>query len=420
MSTISHLDIYLHDRPVGVLVLLPGDRSLFTFLDEYIEDTSRPVLSLSFKDEFGETITATRPVQTKLPPFFSNLLPEGIMRNYLAARAGVKESREFFLLWVLGEDLPGAVTARPADGVKPPPHSALSDARQWEKEDDHLKFSLAGVQLKLSALRHTHGGLTIPARGLGGDWIVKLPDPRFAGIPENEFSMMSLARHMGIAVPEIALLDLDEIDGLPRDITVVKDQNGLKGQTGVQGQAFAVRRFDRPEGGGRVHTEDFAQIFRLYPERKYERANYRNIAEVIAAEIGMDGIEDFIRRLVFNILIGNGDMHLKNWSLIYPDRRHAALAPAYDYVSTIPYIKSDTFALNLGGQKRFDDIGLDAFLDMADKASLSTKMTRRIALESVTRFREVWQKEHPHLPMHDSVRNAIAANLNRCPLAKAQ
>ncbi len=53
-----------------------------------------------------------------------------------------------------------------------------------------------------------------------------------------------------------------------------------------------------------------------------------------------------MRRLTFSTLIGNGDMHLKNWSLIYPDRRTAALSPAYDFASTIPYIKGDRFALN--------------------------------------------------------------------------
>lgn len=51
-----------------------------------------------------------------MPPFFSNLLPEGPLRTYLARRAGVKEVREFFLLLVLGQDLAGAITARPVQG----------------------------------------------------------------------------------------------------------------------------------------------------------------------------------------------------------------------------------------------------------------------------------------------------------------
>ena len=68
-----------------------------------------------------------------------------------------------------------------------------------------LRFSLAGVQLKFSAMGDARGGLTIPARGVGGDWIVKLPSLQFPGVPENEFSMMTLARAVGISVPVVKL-----------------------------------------------------------------------------------------------------------------------------------------------------------------------------------------------------------------------
>ena len=110
MSDVQVLQVNLYDEPIGSLTLLQGDRSIFAFNDAYIEDRDRPTLSLSFKDEFGDLITQTKPTQTSLSPFFSNLLPEGHMRDYLARRAGVKEMREFHLLWALGADLPGAVT----------------------------------------------------------------------------------------------------------------------------------------------------------------------------------------------------------------------------------------------------------------------------------------------------------------------
>ena len=57
---------------------------------------------LGFKDALGGLLTSFKPTQTKLTPFFSNLLPEETMRHYLAERAGVNPAREFFLLWVLG------------------------------------------------------------------------------------------------------------------------------------------------------------------------------------------------------------------------------------------------------------------------------------------------------------------------------
>ena len=109
---------------------------------------------------------------------------------------GVNAEREFFLIWVLGQDLPGALVVRPADGQTLP--SGLDDNLAQRSSNAPLRFSLAGVQLKFSALERAAGGLTIPARGVGGEWIVKLPSLVHAHVVENEFAMMSLARAVGI------------------------------------------------------------------------------------------------------------------------------------------------------------------------------------------------------------------------------
>lgn len=106
MAEARVLDVLLHGAPIGTLTHVPGDRTLLAFAEDYVADEHRPVLGLSFKDRFGELITAFRPTRTRLLPFFSNLLPEGHMRGYLAGRADVNEKREFFLLWALGSDLP--------------------------------------------------------------------------------------------------------------------------------------------------------------------------------------------------------------------------------------------------------------------------------------------------------------------------
>lgn len=276
MPEVSVLDVYLHGQAIATLTNIQGDRTLFAFNQEYIENQNRPTLSLSFKDDHGELITAFRPVQRMLPPFFSNLLPEGPLRRYLAERAGVNAGREFFLLWMLGHDLPGAISVRPAAGEALPP--GVGEALGESKRRNTLRFSLAGVQLKFSALQNGKkaGGLTIPAEGVGGSWIVKLPSQQHSGVPENEFSMMTLAQMMGMDVPDIQLLDLEAISGLPEGI----------GE--LSGQALAVRRFDRsPEGP--VHIEDFAQIFRVFPDDKYKHANYRSIGRVLGIETGDAG-----------------------------------------------------------------------------------------------------------------------------------
>ena len=408
MADVNVLDVLLHDEPIGTLTRVDGDRILFAFKDAYVADENRPVLGLGFKDQLGALITAFRPTRIRVMPFFSNLLPEGHMRTYLAERAGVKPVREFFLLWVLGMDLPGAITIRPADGEAWPldDHGTVDDGdRDDDRRNNALRFSLAGVQLKFSAIDEAVGGLTIPAKGIGGSWIVKLPSREFAGVPENEFSMMTLARLIGMDVPAIRLVDIDAIRNLPDGIGTLK------------GQALAIERFDRRLPGGAVHMEDFAQIFGVYPEEKYENASARSIGRVIGAEGGEADVAEFIRRLTFNTLIGNADMHLKNWSLIYPDRRHAALAPAYDFVSTIAYIPDGKSALKFSRTKSFTEYSEDELSHLAAKARLPEKLVLDTARETVALFHQYWHAEKANLPLSAEVVRAVETHLKTIPIA---
>src|SRR5260221_419223 len=257
---------------------------------------------------------------------------QSLVRDYLAKRADVNPEREFFLLTVLGADLPGALVIAPLEGQAqgPKAHHDHDDEHDHAHDSEQpLRFSLAGVQLKFSAVMEASGGLTIPVDGMGGSWIVKLPSARYEAVPENEFAMMELARRVGISVPENKLVDIASIKGLPEQAHT------------VEGRALAVKRFDRKPGGEPVHMEEFAQVFLEISDDKYKRHSCANIAAVLWAEIGEDAILEFVRRLVFSVLIGNADMHLKNWSLLYPNRRTPVLSPGYDFVATLPYIPND-------------------------------------------------------------------------------
>ena len=405
MTDVYVLNILLHGDPIGTLTRVGAARVLFAFNDSYVRDAARPVISLGFKDRFGELITEFRPTQTRVIPFFSNLLPEGRMRTYLADRAEVKPVREFFLLWALGLDLPGAVTVRASGGETWPSDVPGDSDRGDDQGENALRFSLAGVQLKFSAVEEARGGLTLPARGVGGSWIVKLPSLHFAGVPENEFSMMTLARLIGMDVPETRLVNIDEVGNLPEDIG------------NLSGQALAVKRFDRSDDGSAVHIEDFAQVFGVYPEDKYKRASARNIAAVVGAEGSEEDVAEFIRRLTFNVLIGNADMHLKNWSLIYPDRHNAALAPAYDFLSTIAYIRDDKAALKFSRTKRFDGYSEDELVHLAAKALLPEKFVLDAARETVALFHQYWHSEKVSLPLSGDVIKAVEDHLRTVPLA---
>jgi serine/threonine-protein kinase HipA len=409
MRDFAVLDVRLYGQPIGTLTRLPGDQVLFAFNETYIANEDRPTLSLSFKDIRGGLIKDVRPTQTRLPPFFANLLPElGPMRDLLAARASVKPQREFFLIAVLGRDLPGALEIQPAGGVMPHDDTAVVAEQSTTDAQfpEPLRFSLAGVQLKFSAVKSAAGGLTVPVDGVGGSWIVKLPSSRYPEVPENEFAMMELARRIGIAVPETKLIPVSRISGLPVEVASLGER------------AFVIRRFDRAPSGELIQIEDFAQVFGVYPEEKYgrsgQRASYRNIAEVLWAETGAAGVTEFVRRLVFNVLIGNADMHLKNWSLIYPNRRTPELSPAYDFVSTIPYIPDDKLALTFVDSKEFASVTVEQFERFAMKARLPTKLTLDTVRETVVRFADAWNNSSPAIP--ERVRQPIQEHLPKVPL----
>ncbi len=223
------------------------------------------------------------------------------------------------------------------------------------------------------------GGLTIPAGGMGGSWIVKLPSARFAAVPENEYAMMALARGVGIEVPENRLID------------IASNQRSARRGPSV-GRQGARRAALRPRGGRRaVHMEDFAQVFGLYPDDKYTSAATRTSPQCCGRKPAKPAPIEFFRRLVFSVLIGNADMHLKNWSLLYPDRRTPVLSPAYDFVATLPYIPNDTLALSFGGSRSLSEITTDQMRRFADTARIPASPLWKIAVETAERAAESWK-----------------------------
>jgi serine/threonine-protein kinase HipA len=396
---LNALSVRLHGTQIGVINRLAGDRQFFAFEQDYIDDPQRPTLSLSFKGSTGGLVTNFRPVGRRVPVFFSNLLPEGHLRDYLAKRAGVNPEREFFLLAVLGADLPGALTVAPLEDHEQPsgPHHGHDDDSRNASDEEPLRFSLAGVQLKFSAVMEASGGLTIPAGGMGGSWIVKLPSARFTAVPENESAMLELARRVGITVPENKLIDVASIKRLPEQAHT------------VGGKALAVKRFDRLPDGTHVHMEDFAQVFGEFPNNKYKFHSYANIAAVLWAEIGEDAVLEFVRRLVFSVVIGNADMHLKNWSLLYPDRRRPALSLGYDFVATLPYIPDDTLGLSFGESRSLSEITPDQMRRFADTARIPASPLWPIVVETADRTVAAWEK----LPEKDLLPEKMRAAIGK-------
>jgi serine/threonine-protein kinase HipA len=393
------LAVLLHEIPVGTLRTDARDGCEFELLRSYRDLYPRPVLGQWFEDDPARL----HYVRSGLPPWFSNLLPEGPLRALIAQQADVHPSREFQLLARLGEDLPGAVRVR-GDAAS----DAVEAGTATEPADDDavLKFSLAGVQLKFSARRHERG-LTIPVNGRGGDWIVKLPDQRFGQVPRNELATMRWAALSGIEVPEHALIPIAQIDGLPPSVRDLPEAD-----------AFMLRRFDRPRPGERIHMEDFAQVLGLPPGDKYKHCNYETLANLVLNIAGPEALDAFLRRLVFVIACGNGDAHLKNWSLIYPDRVQAQLSPAYDLVSTLAYMPGDGLALNLSKTKDWYALSGDAFKRLAERLDYSSEAVLASVDAAVAAVMETWGQVERENDYPREVSRAIAGHLRRLPLVR--
>jgi len=393
MNKVLSLEVRLGEVRVGFLTHYPDEKTLFVVSDDYVDlGPSRPILSLSMARPGDEERTQTllrderhKSASIKAPPFFSNLLPEGGLRARIAQRLKVHEDREFLLLAALGQDLPGAVVLAPTDT---PEYLRLKRGEFYSPaaaELAELKFSLGGMQMKFSMLRQGERYTLNTGSGLG-DYIVKPPSRDFEALPNVEAATMNTARAVGIDAPEVALIQPDHLDGLPDMSGYPRDE-----------PFYAIRRFDRIDGGRR-HAEDFAQVFNLRSTDKYGKINHDMIARTLLTYAGgFPDLKEMTRRLVLNVLLGNGDAHIKNWSLIYDDPRRPRLSPVYDLVSTVAYVEHDTsIALNMAGVKRFNMIDLDTFASLFERIDLLPRRSEELLEEARSTIRAIlatWQSQ---------------------------
>jgi serine/threonine-protein kinase HipA len=385
----GRLGVWLGERRIGELTNIPGDYNVFSADDDYADDPERPVLSQSFIGKNGNVRRTIPRTHTVSPPFFANLLPEEntLLRGMLAAQHRINRLREFPFLRVLGADLPGAVVLRELDAFDEPAENGVMPAT--DAGDRPLRFSLAGVQLKFSASMLAER-LTIPLEGIGGSWIVKLPANAFPRLPENEFAMMSFASAIGLDVPELRLIPMASVGGLPHDLPALRaDEPPL---------LYAIARFDRTHDGSRFHVEDFNQIANQKPADKYESYATHWVANVVQTLCEPNDVDELVRRIVFGIGIGNNDMHLKNWAMTYPDGRNAKLAPMYDHVCTTLYHPNGMLALTVGGEREFARIDRAAIGRLAARGELSMTRALIVAGETVEKMRDAWPRVRETVP----------------------
>ena len=379
----AEYEVRLHGLVVGTLAEDPRGRWSLRFTDAYRSHHPRPVLGQKFEDDLTRAYRGKDPGD--LPPFFANLVPdqEGELRPVLEQALGLAPGDDLSLLSALGRDLPGAVEVRllSASGVEEPSHldDAIGPAVPGARDQESMRFSLAGVQLKFSVLL-AEEKISLPAHGALGEWLVKLDSKRFPKIPENEAAMMRWAREAGFDVPEFRLLSATDLAG------------SLGAYAPPDTSVLAVRRYDRTPAGGKVHQEDFAQVVNLAPLHRYDHVSYDQMARIIEQIMGGPARDEFIRRLVLMVACGNGDAHLKNWSLLYRDAVRPSLAPLYDQVATVAWPElSRTLALNLASTKPFSQLDAATFDRFAGRIQVSPDHVRGLVDSTLARLAGAWK-----------------------------
>jgi serine/threonine-protein kinase HipA len=406
---INVLKLTLHGRLVGYLAGFHNSRNVLSFADEFKKDAGRPTFSLITHPGFpySEKLMAEPWVKNqRLHPTLSNLLPEGSLRELITQGLKVHMDSEFHILSYLGEDLPGALIAEPME-PKDVPDSVLTThgkakAVKFDKITQGNKFSLAGVQMKFS-MKEKDGRYNLAKGDALGDWIIKTPSTKHKDVPVNEYTAMKLASLVGVEIPEIKLVELDKLDNLPQ-INLPDEEF-----------AFAIKRFDRNDNK-RIHMEDFAQVLVKYPHQKYNSANYEQIGKILYQYSG-DGLVDaqhLARRLLVNILLANGDAHLKNWSLLYSDQVTPRLSPAYDIVTTSVYFDDERqFALNLGKSKNWYEASYANFKVWAEHSDIPWRAIKPHLDDTMDKARSRWPDRIKHLPMNEDHKKNIKDHWSR-------
>lgn len=345
------LDVICFGQHAGALTDA-ADGLAFDYAPAWVR-AGRPPLSQSLpvSGRFGSEQVAA---------YFGGLLPEGPPRQLLARRLGISVGNDFGLLERLAGDTAGAVSLiPPGDSI---PQEPGAGRIEWLAEPQlaglieelpsrpmHIdgqgeyRLSLAGVQDKLPVVVDELGRVGLTDGRTPSTHILKAP---IAGLGEtiaNEALCLDIGRRLGITT----------VDARPRRV----------GAT----ECLLVRRYDRresAEGTRRLHQEDFCQALGVSSARKYEAEGGPGLAACFsllrrAVAIPARETPRLLDCLALSFLVGNNDAHGKNYSLVYaPESDRAALAPAYDIISTVAYRHtrpmSRKMAMSIGGEYRPD------------------------------------------------------------------
>ncbi|WP_430414030.1 type II toxin-antitoxin system HipA family toxin [Parasphingorhabdus sp.] len=336
-----------------------------------------------YHEGWAETIACALPIEQRdhywrdgLLPFFEHLGPEGWLRGRQARAGGTADQDDFGLLLRYGADCIGAVGILPAGDQLP---IDADDQNNVEQAATARGKTLSGVQKKLLAFQSDSGFQPSVGPDDPATHIAKFNRDDLPTLVQNENLSLALGREI-LGDSEITAARIGTLQG-------------------VEGVVLLVERFDRDDGE-RLRLEDFAQILSKPRGREFDgkyHSSYEEAAGVIeqySARARID-LARYFELIIFNLVIGNADAHLKNFSLL--ERPEGLrLSPAYDLVNTLVYPGYEReVALEIDNRKvQFDTLnraiveklGVAVGLPLAAVERSLTKLSKKFAKSKTLQF----------------------------------
>ena len=325
-----------------------GPKSLNVWIDKgktgILEQQLRQKYVFAYSPEAKNGVSLTMPIRLEgwvmpeLHPVFQMNIPEGALLEAIRrAIAKIIGDDELSILAATGGNQIGRNRfTLPGQGSPPAEHAPESLDELLTYPDTEELFSellkryairsgISGVQPKVLLDANRRGTLT------GDGYIVKSWGADYPCLAANEFFCMTAAKKAGLKVPDFYLAD--------------------------NGGLFIMRRFDRDSNGEALGFEDMCSLQALGSSQKYY-GTYERVAKTlknfISGEYLPEARRQFFATLILSSMVQNGDAHLKNFGVLYPDLDGpVSLAPVFDVVTTTAYLKNDVPALAIDGRKKW-------------------------------------------------------------------
>lgn len=284
-----------------------------------------------------------------LHPVFQMNLPEGAMREAIIRRfsKAIQGFDDLSLLELMGKSQIGRLRYSNEPIDQDVPSQSIKEILTYNGTEDLLqslmeRFSttsgISGAQPKVMVRDNANpknDGNAVAIDRLsvrGATHIIKAWDPaEYPELAANEFFCMTAAQRAGLVIPKVELSE--------------------------NGKFLVVERFDLKQDGTYLGFEDFCSLNGVGTKEKYDSSYEllaRRINDFVSPAHRPDALRSYFKSFALSCAIQNGDAHLKNFGVLYPDvESDVVLSPTYDIVSTTPYIRNDAMALTLGGNKRF-------------------------------------------------------------------